>query len=359
MRIGQQSLLDLLGEKNIRFVIPIYQRAYSWTQRQCEELWRDILRAAKVDGRHFVGTVLYTPEDDDEQGHHRFAIIDGQQRLTTLTLLLAALGEYLGTHDGAVPELTSATLTGRYLLADDDASACKLALSPKDDDTLQAVIVGTPMPAKTSARVTENLSFFQSQMTADDFDAQTLWRGLKGLFAITAQVDDADQAQSIFEGLNSKGYPLTITDLVRNYLLLTESHDEQERLYREYWEPMEGLFVPDPGSLRLDNAIKGWLSVRFPRTRMKSTETVYSGFKQYVEDEYDGTKEDLLHELRGFCLVWAENYRYHAVKKFKSSYDWARNGAPTLTSNYPLKPASNPEYAERVRKELKSVDANM
>ena len=104
MRIGQQSLLDLLGEKNIRFVIPIYQRAYSWTQRQCEELWRDILRAAKVDGRHFVGTVLYTPEDDDEQGHHRFAIIDGQQRLTTLTLLLAALGEYLGTHDGAPPQ---------------------------------------------------------------------------------------------------------------------------------------------------------------------------------------------------------------------------------------------------------------
>ena len=92
---------------------------------------------------------------------------------------------------------------------------------------------------------------------------------------------------------------------------------------------------------------------------MKSTETVYSGFKQYVEDEYDGTKEDLLHELRGFCLVWAENYRYHAVKKFKSSYDWARNGAPTLTANYKLKPASNPEYAERVRKELKSVDTNM
>lgn len=359
MDITQQSLLDILGEKGVRFVIPVYQRAYSWTQRQCQELWRDILRAAKVEGRHFVGTVLYTPENDDAQGRRRIAIIDGQQRLTTLTILICALAGYLERHEGALPGQTPASLAQNYLIVQDDAPACKLVLSPRDDDTLQAVVLGAPMPAKPSARIMENLAFFREQMGTDDFDVQTFWRGLKGLFAITAQVDDPDQAQSIFEGLNSKGYPLTIADLVRNYLLLTESHDEQTRLYDEYWRPMEELFVPDPGSLRLDNAIKGWLSVRFPRTRMKSAESVYSGFKQYVEDEYDGTKEDLLHELRGFSLVWAENYRYHAVKKFKSSYDWARNGAPTLTSNYPLKPASNPEYAERVRKELKSVDANM
>lgn len=359
MRIGQQSLLDLLGEENVRFVIPIYQRAYSWTQRQCQELWRDILRAAKVAGRHFVGTVLYTPEENDAQGRQRIAIIDGQQRVTTLTILITALSKYLETHENALPGHTPTSLASSYLLARGDTPECKLVLSPKDDDTLQAIILGTPMPAKPSPRVIENLAFFSDQMDADGFDVQALWRGMEGLFAITAQVDDPDQAQSIFEGLNSKGYPLTVADLVRNYLLLTESHDEQARLYDEYWKPMEELFAPDPGSLRLDNAIKGWLSVRFPRTRMRSTETVYSGFKQYVEDEYDGTKEDLLHELRGFSLVWAENYRYHAVKKFKSSYDWARNGAPTLTSNYPLKPASNPEYAERVRRELKSVDANM
>lgn len=359
MRIGQQSLLDLLGEQNIRFVIPVYQRAYSWTQRQCQELWRDIVRAAKVDGRHFVGTVLYTPEADDDQGRHRIAIIDGQQRLTTLTVLIATLTEYLEAHDGALPGQTPSSLAQTYLLAQGAQPACKLVLSPKDDDTLRALVLHTPMPAKPSARIMENHAFFRDQMRTDDFDVMAFWRGMQALFAIIAQVDDPDQAQSIFEGLNSKGYPLTIADLVRNYLLLTESHDEQTRLYEEYWRPMEELFAPDPGSLRLDNAIKGWLSVRFPRTRMKSAEAVYSGFKQYVEDEYDGTKEELLHELRGFSLVWAENYRYHAVKKFKSAYDWARNGAPTLTSNYPLKPASNPEYAKRVREELMSVDSNL
>lgn len=359
MIVGQRTLLDLLGEKGTRFAIPVYQRTYSWTQRQCEELWRDMLRAARTGERHFVGTVLYSPKDDDTEGNRRIAIIDGQQRITTLTLVIAALRGYLQAHGNALPGQTASSLAQAYLVTPGSPVLCKLVLSPKDDDTLQAVILGASMPDKPSARITENLAFFRAQMDGADFDARQLWRGLGNLFVITAQVDDPDQAQSIFEGLNSKGYPLTIADLVRNYLLLAESHDEQTRLHDEYWRPMEELFAPDPGSLRLDNAIKGWLSVRFPRTRMKSAETVYGGFKQYVEDEFDGTKEGLLHELRGFCLVWAENYRYHAVKKFKSSYEWARNGAPTLTAGYKLKPASNPEYAERVRNELKSVDAGM
>lgn len=359
MIIGQDSLIGFLGQPRTRFVIPVYQRAYSWTQRQCQELWRDIMRASRVEGRHFVGTLLYSIDEDDEHGNRRIAIIDGQQRTTTLTILITAICKYMQDHEGALPGQTVETLKATYLLAPDGDDECKLVLSPKDDETLRAAILDTSPPSHPAARILDNLAFFSELMQEDGFDVKSLWQGLEGLFAITAQVDDAEQAQSIFEGLNSKGYPLTIADLVRNYLLLNESHDEQGRLYDEYWKPMEELFAPDPGSLRLDNAIKGWLSVRFPKTRMKSPELVYSGFKQYVEDEYDGTKEELLRELRGFSLVWAENYRYHAVKKFKSAYDWAINGAPTLTSNYPLVPPSNPTYAKQVREHLDSVDSSM
>lgn len=359
MIIDQKPLLEFLGQPDARFVIPVYQRAYSWTERQCQELWRDVLRASRTKGKHFVGTVLYSVEKDDARGDHRIAIIDGQQRTTTLTILLAALCSYLEDREDAISNMNPAELRQRYLLAPHASDECKLVLSPKDDDTLRAIVLDTALPAKPAIRIIDNLAFFTERMQANDFDPEQFWQGLETLFAITAQVDNADQAQSIFEGLNSKGYPLTIADLVRNYLLLSESHEEQARLYNEYWKPMEELFAPDPGSLRLDNGIKGWLSVRFPKTRMKSPELVYSGFKQYVEDEFTGEKEDLLKELRGFSLVWAENYRYHAVKKFKSSYDWAVNGAPTLTSGYKLKPADNPEYAERVRNELKSIDSEM
>lgn len=359
MIIGQESFIDFLGQPRTRFVIPVYQRAYSWTQRQCQELWRDIMRAARVEGRHFVGTLLYSIEEDDERGNSRIAIIDGQQRATTITLLITAICNHLQEHVDALPGRTAESLRKTFLLAPGCEGECKLILSSKDDETLRAVILDASPPPHPAARILENLAFFSGLMQEDDFDIDRLWKGLEGLFAITAQVENAEQAQSIFEGLNSKGYPLTIADLVRNYLLLSESHDAQGRLYDEYWKPMEELFAPDPGSLRLDNAIKGWLSVRFPKTRMKSPELVYSGFKQYVEDEYDGTKEQLLRELRGFSLVWAENYRYHAVKKFKSAYDWAINGAPTLTSDYPLVPPTNPEYAKHVREQLDSVDSSM
>ena len=119
------------------------------------------------------------------------------------------------------------------------------------------------------------------------------------------------------------------------------------------------MFVPDPGSLRLDNAIQGWLSVRFPRIRAKGAAEVYSVFKQYVEDEFEGTTESLLAELRNFSLVWAENYRYHAVKKYRSSFDWATNGAKTLVSHLATKQAANPEAAEKIRRGMNAVDESL
>ena len=146
---------------------------------------------------------------------------------------------------------------------------------------------------------------------------------------------------------------------MRNYLLLAQTHEEQTRLYDEYWDPIEGMFQPDPGSLRLDNAIQGWLSVRFRKVRARGRDEVYSVFKQYVEDEFTGTTESLLHELRNFCMIWAENYRYHAVKKYKSAFKWAENGAPTLVSHYEKKQSTNQSYADSLRAKMDSTDASL
>ena len=360
MQTRKDTLLDLLGTPNTRFVIPAYQRLYAWKERQCRELWLDVHRAARADASHFVGTLLYSDEGRDDAGARRLAVIDGQQRLTTLTLILVALARHLAAVGAALPGIDAASITERFLRAGDDAQArAKLALSRDDGPTLDAIIAGAPLPAHPSENVVGNLAFFEGLMAADDFDAATLWTGLEHLFVIDAAVGADDNAQLIFESLNSKGKPLTTADLVRNYLLLAESHDEQTRLYDEYWDPIEGMFQPDPGSLRLDNAIQGWLSVRFRKVRAKGAGEVYSVFKRYVEDEFDGTAESLLAELRSFCMVWAENYRYHAVKKYKSAVKWAKNGAATLVSHYEKKPAANAAYAEKVRREHDAVDATL
>ena len=360
MQTTKTVFLDLLGTPNTRFVIPVYQRLYSWKERQCQELWLDLHRAAKAEATHFIGTLLYSQEDPDPAGCQRLAVIDGQQRLTTMTLLIEALRRYLVDHGQALDGIDADTIQKRYLRASDAESApCKLLLSRNDGPTLQAVLTGAPLPENASEKVQRNLAYFQSLMKEEGFDPQKLWNGIEELFVISAEVGGDDNAQLIFESLNSKGKPLTTADLVRNYLLLAQTHEEQTRLYDEYWEPIEGMFQPDPGSLRLDNAIQGWLSVRFRKVRARGRDEVYSVFKRYVEDEFTGTTESLLHELRNFCMVWAENYRYHVVKKYKSAFKWATNGANTLVSHYEKKKSTDEKYAEETRKKMDSVDASM
>lgn len=357
MQTTNTRLLDILGADNMRFVIPAYQRLYSWKERQCRELWLDVQRAARADRSHFIGTLLYSYEGEDAAGTKLLAVIDGQQRLTTLTILTIALTRYMRQNNIMVGGMDAPMIESRYLLAGPPCSPSgKLVLSRKDRDTLLAITEHSDLPEEPSPRVMENLAYFEGMMAEEGFDPEALWDGMSRLFVIRAEVGGDDNAQLIFESLNSKGMPLTTADLVRNYLLLAETHDEQARLYDEYWAPIEGMFVPDPLSVRLDNAIQGWLSVRFRKVRAKGAHEVYSVFKQYVEDEYDGPTEALLHELRSFSLVWAENYRYHAVKKYKTAFQWASIGSSSLVANRPKKAIENKEFADNWRKNMDDLD---
>lgn len=353
MNIGQRRFLDFLGMPDVRFVIPAYQRIYTWSESQCEELWLDILRAGRFDRSHFLGTILYSREmgSPDE----RLTIIDGQQRMTSISLILLALARYVQKH---MYDLSAASiLENRYLRTrgKDGEEAPKLVPSHYDAGPYIAALEGRKLAARTA--INRNLAYFEAKMDEKGFELEELEQGLHSLAVITVEVEDPGIAQSIFEGINSKGVPLNVADMIRNYLLLAESHDEQTRLYEEYWKPSQEMFAPDPGSLRLNGAIKSWISIRLKGARILSADQVYSSFKKYVEDQYRGDKEPVLRELRGFCLMWAENYRYHGTKKYKSGSDWAEIGMPTLTAGYKLKKADNEEYAERVRKELREVDS--
>lgn len=356
MQTHNKALLDLLGQPGVTFVIPAYQRSYSWQERECKELWLDLHRAAKSGAKHFAGTFLYSLEPP------KIAVIDGQQRLTTVTLVLIALMRLLRSRGGSVGGMTAADINRLYLTVDcagESEPVGKLVLSRNDRGTLFAVVRDMPLPPDASTAILSNLAMFEGLMQEEGFDPEALWKGLQLMTVVAARIEVDDPAQHIFESLNSKGLPLTTADLVRNYLLLAESHEARELLYDRYWETIEGVFQPDPGSLRLDNAIQGWLSVRFRKVRAKGAGEVYSVFKRYMEEEFTGTTESLLRELRNFCMVWAENYRYHAVKKYRSAGNWAVNGAPTLTAGYERKAPENQHYADRLRRELGAEDATL
>ncbi len=377
MDVSQRRLLDVLATPDARFVIPLYQRTYSWGHDQCEELWLDILRAARYGRNHFCGTILYleaTGKDAPASGGvNLLEIIDGQQRIMTVSLLIVALARFLD-EKGMMCNGRDGAALRRELLTIEVHGKRETKLVPSQPDRtvyLNAVLGDSPFGDKrasgelateaaaasgVASRVLANISFFATRMEEDGFDPDELMQGLERLLVIMARVDDARAAQPIFESINSKGMPLNVADMVRNYLLLSEERAEQARMYREYWQAIQGMFAPDPGSLRLDTAIKSWLAIRLKGARIRSPEQVYSSFKRFVEDHYRGAKEPILRELRGFSLMWAESYRYHGVKKYKSGSDWAELGAPALTSGYKLKKPDNEEYAARVREELRAID---
>ena len=340
MLIEQQSLLELMGAPHTRFSIPKFQRAYSWDAVQCDELWRDIMRAARAHRSHFMGTLIYLEEMHD--GVRELSVVDGQQRLTTVTLMLIAFARHLQKGEIQLFGIDAGSIADTFL---GNASEAKLLLSPADRTTLESVIEGAPLPDDASVRIVENLENFSAKMDAETFNPIEFWQGLESLFVITSALDTRTQAPIVFESFNSKGVPLVTADLVRNFLLIAESHGEQKRLYEQYWEPITGVFGDDPGSIKLNNAILGWLAVRLREVRKFGDAQAFSIFKSFCEDEYDGTVDALLDEMYAFCMVWAEHYRYHAVKKYKTA-DWAKLGHKTRVSNRPRKKLDNPESYE-------------
>lgn len=351
MRARYVKVLDLMREPGVRYAIPVFQRSYTWGKAQCDELVRDCLKAAEGERVHFVGSILYTAEDGVRY------VIDGQQRLATLTLLAEAMAERLTQTGSTLDGMSADDLRAALLFA---GGAQKLTLSAVDNLTLAAILAGGEMPAYPSDQVIANLEFFRSLWDEASSPAgesaaakkkdvvgaitecplDKLWTGMCSLTAIAVELDEEDSAQDIFESLNSKGVHLTTADLCRNFLLVSLPHEEQTRIYEQCWEPIEDLFGDDPGSLKLNNAILGWLTIRFRRIRAKGDKQAFFVFKRYMLEEYDGTVESLLGELMNFSKVWAENYRYHPVKNYKSEGNWATLGPKTLVSGRPLKPAS-------------------
>ena len=228
MKATEANLLDLMGVAKMQFVIPVYQRVYSWSVKECEVLWDDVMRAGRDGVSHFVGSMLYIPESESSATSiSRVLLIDGQQRMTTFSLMIAALADYLESNPdkaGFLGDLKISALRKNYLFNDDDYNGLaryKLVLSQDDKETLFSIVSGAPVPDEKSDRIVENHAFFREKMRGKSFDPARLWAGLNRVQVIDTKLTaGVDNAQLIFESMNSKGKPLTPIDLIRNYVLM-------------------------------------------------------------------------------------------------------------------------------------------
>lgn len=284
MKAAENQLLSFLDGRK-QFVIPIYQRTYSWTREQCEQLWQDIVRAA-TDASvkdHFIGSIVYI-----QQGilvlarTPQFLVIDGQQRLTTLSLLLTALAAAARSQsEGTVSdeEIYDTYLTNKHGREDE---RYKLVLTHADKETLISLLEGRDMPEHASQRILENYHYFAEQIRKSGLDIDTLYGGLQKLIIVDISLDRShDNPQLIFESLNSTGLELSQADLIRNYVLMGLDVEEQTRLYTEYWYPMERRLAKGDGIPLFDRFMRDYLTVKSKSGAIPNITDVYSSFKAY------------------------------------------------------------------------------
>ncbi len=219
------TLLKFFEEnQNNQFVIPIYQRLYSWEKEQCKQLWDDIIKIGgndKMNG-HFIGSILYVL-DGIKHSNNPLLIIDGQQRLTTITLLLIALRNHLSEEVEILEKFSRKKVESYLINSDKDGDKkFRLILSESDRDTLLSLIdKNKRKPSEPSLKIVENFKLFEKWISENTDKLETIFKGLKKLMIVWIVLKkEKDDPQLIFESMNSKGVELTQTDLIRNYIIM-------------------------------------------------------------------------------------------------------------------------------------------
>ncbi len=306
MKATEANLLEFI-RKSSQFSIPIYQRIYSWTENECERLWDDIMTTgSKNIPSHFIGSIMYI-----EKGLYHISnsdpllVIDGQQRLTTVSLLLEALARKID--DKKIIDGFSKRKIKEYYLTnplEDGDRKYKLLLSQNDRSTYISIIEQNEYPEEYSLRIKRIFEYFKDKINAlSEDEIKNLWNGLLKLFIVDISLDrDHDNPQLIFESMNSTGKDLSQADLIRNFMLMRLDVEIQKKLYEYYWHPMEVEFGQEAYTTYFDSFMRHYLTMKtgtIPRI-----DEVYEEFKKYFHNQQNIDNEKELKELKKYAVYF-------------------------------------------------------
>ncbi|WRE99295.1 DUF262 and DUF1524 domain-containing protein [Helicobacter pylori] len=303
MKADATTLLKFFEEnQNNQFVIPIYQRLYSWEKEQCEQLWDDIVKTGgndQIEG-HFIGSIVFVHDGIYTTNYNELLIIDGQQRLTTITLLFIALRDHLNDEDEFLEKFSCQKIQNRYLINSDEKGdkKFKLFLSEPDRDTLLSLIdKDRRKPSEPSLKIMENFKLFEEWIRKNTDKLETIFKGLEKLMVVEISLErDKDNPQLIFESMNSTGKDLTQTDLIRNYILMGLEPEKQEIFYKKYWRAMEEDFKQN--ETLFNQFVRHYLTIK--TREIPNINKVYEAFKSYQQERGIET-EALLQDLQKYC----------------------------------------------------------
>lgn len=341
MQAEMRSLLDVIGSSDTRYLIPVFQRVYSWTARQCEQLWVDMLAANEGKTMHFMGMLILMP-DESIGDMDRSSIIDGQQRLTTITLMLIALRDALRAQGGEGNVAKADEIDATYLRT--SSNECKLQLSEQDRPVLEHLVLGGTLgsDADGSSLLLRNLAFFRNKMgavgsvgLAGSASLSEAIPALEALSVIAVELGLKDAPQQVFESLNAKGKPLSTTDLIRNTLLVRFGSAGQEELFEKYWTPIDEAFSQfgREQDIYLDAALHQWITEHGGVVQIPKRTDLYQVFKRHIEGRKDAALDEMLSSMSSTCLGFARDPKSETARRH---LDWVIDKPSGLISHRKL-----------------------
>lgn len=312
MRSLDNKILKLLSNYDVTFFIPPYQRNYEWDEALCEIFYKDVEKVSNNENtQHFFGTVIYYAERNYLGEPNKYILVDGQQRLTTTMLFLIAARDVV--NDFELKNIIDTKYLKNNNVSGDVEYKIKLKQVESDWDSYKKIILGEELQdeeKKTS--VFKNYTFFKNKFSKlEEIEIKNLIEnGLSNFNIVTIELEPQtnkwEKPQEIFESMNSLGKPLTLADLVRNYLLLGKNTNQQEELYNQYWKKIEENLRGDDNSFSISSFIRDYMQLIDVTSYKKATESnykeIYRDFKSLFEDE---NHEELIKKLADYSTLYA------------------------------------------------------
>ena len=313
MKASERKITKLFSESDTVFSIPVYQRDYNWQEKQCQRLFKDILQTGKNEkvSSYFLGSIVYIHDGIYGVGEKEFHVIDGQQRMTTLTLLFLAIYFKL---KGTILAKDADKIYNQYVVNPYSEKEIKLKLLPPEENLYILNKIShnkfNELEAFQDRNMLKNYLFFEKELENLSFDdMKHLSNGIEKLIYIDIALEKGkDDPQKIFESLNSTGLDLSQGDLIRNYILMDLERGEQNRIYKEIWIPIENNCKVSDGSeitSYVSDFIRDYLTLK--TEKISSKPKVFETFKAYYEKENDEKLEDMKKYSEAYSYIIKPN----------------------------------------------------
>lgn len=297
MKANDSNVLAFLGSSNYKtFVIPPFQRNYEWNYSQCDELFSDIVETYKKKKSHYLGNIVYYCSNDDSASFHEYILVDGQQRITTIALLLCAIRDTTSDSD------LKSNIENQYLLNNSQNKRYRLKLKQTsyDYDDFANIVDKNSVQNKES-NIFKNYEHFKELLKRTDIPEAAIYNTIARLEIVDVDLkieNDLEAVQTIFEKINSTGKPLSAADLIRNYLLISKTSAEQEKLYKNYWTKIESNI----GNEKISKFAHDFLVMKTFDDVEK--DEIYKKFKNHF-NELETSHEDILKEMTKYSPFFA------------------------------------------------------